>query len=143
MDDPDAWFADMLQLPAAAMLPAVAVSIARMDADAVAAVWEAWREYSPTAGASEQAATFAAVLRRGVETVVCTAYPNVAWVAVGMGKPDAVPDGAWELLLNETPLTASLIRLFVHAGTQPVIVHLVQRRGERVPKEERGPFRLP
>jgi hypothetical protein len=125
------------------MLPAVAVPLARMDADEAAALWDAWRDYAPAARAPEKAARFASILRRGVETAVCTIYPNVAWVAVGEDEPDGVPESVWELLLNETPLTASIIRLLVRAGDAPVIVHLVQRRGERVPKDERGPFRLP
>ncbi len=125
------------------MLPAIAVPLARMDADEAAALWEAWREYAPTAPAAERAAHFASILRRGVETAVCTTYANVAWVAAGEGDPEHVPESAWDLLLNETPLTASIIRLLVHAGERPVIVHMVQRGGERVPKDERGPFRLP
>jgi hypothetical protein len=143
MDDPTDWFTHTLQLPEAAMLPAVGIRLARMDADEIAALWEAWRAYAPTVRHSERAATFAAMLRRGVETAVCAHYPNVAWVAVGTTEADAVPESVWELLLNETPLTASLIRLFVHAGDKPVLVHMVQRRGERVPQAERGPFRLP
>ena len=124
-------------------MPAVAVPLARMDPDDAAALWEAWREYAPGVRVVEQAARFAAVLRRGVETAVCTTYAEVAWVAVGEDEPDGVPESAWELLLNDTPLTASIIRLLVHAGDAPVIVHLIQQRGERVPKAERGPFRLP
>jgi len=143
MDDPVAWFTQTLGLPGAAMLPAIAVPLARMDADEAAVLWEAWREYAPDVYAVERAAQFAAVLRRGVETAVCTAYPEVAWVAVGEDEPDGVPESAWELLLNDTPLTASIIRLLVHAGDAPVVVHLIQRRGERVPKSERGPFWLP
>lgn len=143
MEDPVSWFTRTLELPAPAMLPAVAVPLARMDADEAAEIWAAWREYAPTARSTEKAAKFAAILRRGVETAVCTTYPDVAWVAVGEDEPDGVPENVWELLLNETPLTASLIRLLVHAGAAPVIVHMVQRRGERVPKDERGPFRLP
>ncbi|MDQ6905690.1 MAG: hypothetical protein M3176_02575 [Chloroflexota bacterium] len=143
MDDPVAWFTNTIQLPGTAMLPAVAAPLARMDADEAAALWEAWREYAPGVYAVERAAQFAAVLRRGVETAVCTVYPEVAWVAVGEDEPEGVPESAWELLLNDTPLTASVIRLLVHAGDVPVIVHLIQRRGERVPKDERGPFRLP
>lgn len=143
MDDPVAWFTHTLALPAAAILPAAAVPLARMDADEAAELWATWREYAPSARDPEKAAKFASVLRRGVETAVCTIYPDVAWVAVGEDEPDGVPESAWELLLNETPLTASLIRLLVHAGEAPVIVHMVQRRGERVPKDERGPFRLP
>jgi len=143
LDDPVAWFAHTLELPAPAMLPAVAVPLARMDADEAAALWEAWRDYAPGARAPEKAVRFASILRRGVETAVCTIYPNVAWVAVGEDEPEGVPESVWELLLNETPLTASIIRLLVHAGDASVIVHLVQRRGERVPKDERGPFRLP
>ncbi len=143
MDDPVAWFANTLQLPGAAMLPAVARPLARMDADEAAALWEVWREYAPGVYAVERAAQFAAVLRRGVETAICTTYPEVAWVAVGENEPDGVPESAWELLLNDTPLTASVIRLLVHAGDAPVVVHVIQRRGERVPKDERGPFRLP
>jgi hypothetical protein len=142
VDDPVAWFAHTLRLPGAAMLPAVAVPLARMEPDEAAALWEAWRDYAPTVRAVEQAARFASYLRRGVETAVCTAYPEVAWVAVGEDEPDGVPESAWELLLNDDPLTASIIRLLVHAGDAPVIVHLIQRRGERVPKNERGPFRL-
>lgn len=148
MDDPVAWFTHTLQLPGAAMLPAIAVPLARMDADEAAALWEAWREYVPTVRASERATRFAAVLRRGVETAVCTTYPDVAWVAVGEGEPEAVPESGWHLLLHDTPLTADTIRLLLPAGgsplgSMPVIVHLVQRRGERVPRAERGPFRLP
>jgi hypothetical protein len=143
MDDPVAWFTHTLQLPGPAMLPAIAVPLARMAPDEAAALWEAWRGYTPGGRAVEQAARFASILRRGVETAVCTAYPDVAWVAVGEDEPDGVPESAWELLLNDTPLTASIIRLLVHAGDAPVIVHLIQRRGERVPKDERGPFRLP
>ena len=143
MDDPAAWFAHTLQLPAAAMLPAVAVPLARMDADEAAALWEAWRDFAPTVRASEHAAQFASILRRGVETAICAAYPEVAWVAVGEGDPERVPESAWHLIVNETPLTASVLRILVHAGEAPVIVWPVQRRGERVPREERGPFRLP
>ncbi len=141
MDDPVAWFTSTLQLPQPAMLPAIAVPLARMDADEAAALWDAWRDYVPTARGSERAAAFASILRRGVETAVCTTYPNVAWVAVGAYELDAVPESAWELLLNETPLTASVIRLLIHAR-EHVIVHMLQRRGERVPKDERGPFLL-
>ncbi len=143
MDDPVAWFANTLQLPGEAMLPAVATPLARMDADEAAALWEVWREYAPGVYAVERAAQFAAVLRRGVERAVCAVYLEVAWVAVGENEPDGVPESAWELLLNDTPLTASVIRLLVHAGDAPVVVHVIQRRGERVPKDERGPFRLP
>jgi hypothetical protein len=143
MDDPTDWFAHTLQLPDMAMLPAVGVRLARMDADEAAALWDAWREYAPSVRHLERAAGFAAMLRRGVETAICAVYPNVAWVAVGATVADDVPASDWDLLVNETPLTASLIRLFVHAGDQPVLVHLVQRRGERVPLAERGPFRLP
>jgi len=143
VDDPVAWFTNTLQLPGAAMLSAVAAPLARMDADEAAALWEAWREYAPGVYAVERAAQFAAILRRGVETAVCTVYPEVAWVAVGEDEPEGVPESAWELLLNDTPLTASVIRLLVHAGDAPVVVHSIQRRGERVPKPERGPFRLP
>ena len=143
MDDPTDWFAHTLQLPEMAMLPAVGVRLARMDADEAAALWDAWREYAPSVRHLERAASFAAMLRRGVETAICAVYPNVAWVAVGAAVADDVPASDWDLLVNETPLTASLIRLFVHAGDQPVLVHLVQRRGERVPQAERGPFRLP
>ncbi len=46
---PIAWFAHTLELPGPAMLPAVAVPLARMDADEAAELWEAWREYAPTA----------------------------------------------------------------------------------------------
>jgi hypothetical protein len=143
MDDAIAWFVHTLELPGAAMLPAVAVPLARMDADEAAELWEAWREYAPIARVPEKAVRFASILRRGVETAVCTTYANVAWVAVGEDEPDGVPESVWELLLNETPLTATIIRLLVHAGEAPVIVHMVQRHGERVPKDERGPFRLP
>jgi hypothetical protein len=143
MNDPTDWFAHTLQLPEMAMLPAVGIRLARMDADEIAALWQAWRDYAPSVRHVERAATFAAVLRRGVETAVCAVYPNVAWVAVGATAASDVPESGWELLLNETPLTASLIRLFVHAGSEPVLVHMVQRRGERVPQAERGPFRLP
>ncbi|MGI8691217.1 MAG: hypothetical protein ACR2M3_21770 [Thermomicrobiales bacterium] len=143
MDDPVAWFTQTLRLPGAAMLPAIAVPLARMEPDEAAALWVAWREYTSGVDAVEQAARFASILRRGVETAVCTAYPDVAWVAVGDDEPDGVPESAWELLLNDTPLTASIIRLLVHADDAPVVVHLIQRRGERVPKDERGPFRLP
>lgn len=125
------------------MLPAVAVPLARMDPHEAAGIWAVWREYAPGARDLEKATKFASILRRGVETAVCTTYANVAWVAVGEDEPDGVPESVWELLLNETPLTASIIRLLVHAGEAPVVVHLVQRRGERVPKDERGPFRLP
>lgn len=143
MDDPADWFAHSLLLPDVAMLPAVGIRLARMETDEIAALWEAWRAYAPTVRHSERATTFASVLRRGVETAVCAVYPNVAWVAVGATEVDAIPESGWELLLNETPLTASLIRLFVHAGDAPVLVSIVQRRGERVPQVERGPFRLP
>jgi len=143
MDDPVAWFTQTLQLPGAAMLPAIAVPLARMEPDEAAALWAAWREYAPGVYAVERAARFASILRRGVETAVCTAYPDIAWVAVGEDEPDDVPESAWELLLNDTPFTASIIRLLVHADDAPVIVYLIQRRGERVPKDERGPFRLP
>ena len=143
MDDATEWFAHTLDLPEMAMLPAVGIRLARMDADEAAALWEAWRAYAPTVRHIERAATFATMLRRGVETAVCAVYPNVAWVAIGETEADTVPASGWDLLLNETPLTASLIRLFVHAGTEPVLVHMVQRRGERVPQAERGPFRLP
>jgi hypothetical protein len=143
MDDAAAWFAHTLELPAPAMLPAVAVPLARMDADEAAELWAAWREYAPNARDPVKAVRLASILRRGVETAVCTTYANVAWDAVGVDEPDGVPESVWELLLNETPLTASIIRLLVHAGEAPVIVHKVQRRGERVPKDERGPFRLP
>lgn len=143
MDDFVVWFAQTLELPAPAMLPAVAVPLAQMDADEAAELWAAWREYAPSARDPEKAAKFASIVRRGVETAVCTIYPDVAWVAVGEDEPEGVPESVWELLLDETPLTASLIRLRVHAGDAPVIVHMVQRRGERVPKDERGPFRLP
>jgi hypothetical protein len=142
LEDPTAWFAHTLAMPGAAMLPAIAVPLARMDADEAAALWEAWREYAPRAGTVERAARFASILRRGVETAVCTTYPDVAWVAVGEDDPENVPESAWDLILNETPLTASVIRLLVHAGERPVVVHMVQRRGERVPRNERGPFRL-
>ncbi len=143
MDDPVVWFAQTLQLPGATMLPAIAAPLARMEPDEAATLWAAWREYAPGVYAVERAARFASILRRGVETAVCTAYSDVAWVAVGEDEPDGVPESAWELLLNDTPLTASIIRLLVHADDAPVIVHLIQRRGERVPKAERGPFRLP
>jgi hypothetical protein len=143
MNDPADWFAHTLRLPEAALLPAVGIRLARMEAEEIAALWEAWQEYASTVRHIERAAAFAALLRRGVETAVCAHYPNVAWVAVGATEADAVPESAWELLLNETPLTASLIRLFVHAGDAPVLVQMVQRRGERVPHAARGPFRLP
>ncbi len=143
MDDPTDWFAHTLQLPEAAMLPAVGIRLARMDAEEIAVLWEAWQAYAPTVRHVERAATFAAVLRRGVETAVCAVYPNVAWVAVGATTAEEVSESGWELLLNETPLTASLIRLFARAGDRPVLVRMVQRRGERVPQAERGPFRLP
>lgn len=143
MDDPTDWFARTLALPEAAMLPAVGVRLARLDTEQAIIVWAAWRAYYPSVRHVARAATFAAMLRRGVETVVCAAYPEVAWVAVGETDADAVPESGWDLLPSETPLTASLIRLFVHAGEQPILVHLVQRRGERVPHDERGPFRLP
>ncbi|MGI8856317.1 MAG: hypothetical protein ACR2JW_11245 [Thermomicrobiales bacterium] len=143
MEDPIDWFVETLELPGPAMLPAIAVPLARMDADEAAELWEAWREYVPAARSPEKATRFASILRRGVETAVCTDYANVAWVAVGEDEPDGVPESVWELVLNETPLTASVIRMLVHAGEAPVIVHMVQRRGERVPKDERGPFRLP
>src|SRR4051812_41542046 len=83
LDDPTAWFAHTLELPGPAMLPAVAVPLARMTPDEAVEIWEAWRAYAPTARAAERAETFASILRRGVETVVCTAYPDVAWVALG------------------------------------------------------------
>jgi hypothetical protein len=143
MDDPTDWFAHTLQLPRVAMLPAVGIQLARLDADEAAALWESWRAWAPTVRHVERAATFAAILRRGVETAVCAVYPNVAWVAVGATEAEDVPEDGWELLLNETPLTASLIRLFIHVGNERVLVHMVQRRGERVPQAERGPFRLP
>ena len=143
MNDPTDWFAHTLQLPEMAMLPAVGIRLTRMEADGAAALWEAWRDYAPTVLHMERAATFAAMLRRGVETAVCAVYPNVAWVAIGATETWDVPDSGWDLLLNETPLTASLIRLFVHAGDEPVLVRMVQRRGERVPQAERGPFWLP
>lgn len=143
MDDPTDWFVHSLELPEVAMLSAVGIRLARMDAEEIAALWEAWRAYAPTVRHIERAATFATLLRRGIETAVCMHYPNVAWVAVGATEAEDVPESGWELLLNETPLTASLIRLFVHAGSEPVLVYLVQRRGERVPLAERGPFQLP
>lgn len=143
MDDPTDWFAHTLALPEAAMLSAVGVRLARMDAEEAAALWEAWRAYFPDVRHVARAAEFAAMLRRGVEVAVCAAYPEVAWVAVGESDADAVPESGWGLLPSETPLTASLIRLFVHAGERHVLVHFVQRRGERVPRDERGPFRLP
>jgi hypothetical protein len=143
MNDPTDWFAHTLELPEVAMLPAVGIRLARMEADEIVALWEAWQVYAPTVRHIERTAIFAATLRRGVETAVRGVYPNVAWVAVGATEAEAVPESGWDLLVNETPLTASLIRLFVHAGTQPVLVLMVQRRGERVPQAERGPFRLP
>ena len=142
LDDSTAWFAQTLQLPAPAMLPAVAVPLARMTPDEAVEIWTAWREYAPSARSAEKAEAFASVLRRGVETVVCTAFPDVAWVAVGE-QDGRVPESAWHLLVNDAPLTASMIRILVHAGDQAVLVHAVQRRGERVPRDERGPFLLP
>ncbi len=125
------------------MLPAVAVPLAQMTPDEAVEIWAAWRDYAPSARSAEKAEAFASVLRRGVETVVCTAFPDVAWVAVGEEPGGRVPESAWHLLVNDAPLTASMIRILVHAGDQTVLVHAVQRRGERVPRDERGPFLLP
>ncbi len=143
MDDATDWFAHMLALPEAAMLSAVGVRLARLDAEGAVALWEAWRAYFPGVRHVAQAAKFATMLRRGVEAAICAAYPEVAWVAVGESDADAVPESGWDLLPSETPLTASVIRFFVRAEAQAVLVRFVQRRGTRVPRDERGPFRLP
>jgi hypothetical protein len=39
MNDPTDWFAHTLELPEVAMLPAVGIRLARMEADEIAALW--------------------------------------------------------------------------------------------------------
>ncbi len=136
------WFTYTLALPDAAMYPAVAVKLARLNPDDAEALWQSWRHYAPTAPDPARAATFAAGLRRGVERVACAGAPHLAWVSVGPPR-DAIPDSAWVLLTSGVPLSASLVRLLAGAGSEPVTVIAVQRGGERVPQDERGPFLLP
>lgn len=141
-DDPRAWFAHTLALPQVAMQPAVAVKLARADADDAVALWEAWREYAPEAHTSACAPTFAAMLRRGVETMACIAYPQIAWVYTGPLPAEHIADSDWELLVGEMPLTASAVRLLAGAPHARIVVAHVQRDGERVPRDARGPFVL-
>ncbi len=139
------WFGQTLRLPERAMLPAIATKLARGDADDAVDLWGAWRAYvgeTPGVLADPRAHAFAATLRRPVETLACTAYADVAWVASWRGVPDAVPDLAWELLVSNTPLTASTLRPRVGEPGMPLVVSRVQAGGKRLPGAERGPFIL-
>ena len=141
----DEWFTHTLRLPEGSMFPAVAVKLARGDAEDAVALWEVWRAYvqtTPGMIADARARVFAGMLRRGVETLACTAYADVAWAAAWRGTPDAVPEFVWDLLVSETPLTASAIRARAAQPGMPLIVARVQGNGERLPLAARGPFLL-
>jgi len=140
------WFRQTLRLPERAMLPAVAVQLARGDAEDAVALWGAWRAYvgeTPGVLADAHAHALAAILRRGVENLACAIYTDVAWAAQWRGATDAVPDLAWDLLVSDTPLTASALRPRVSEPGMPLVVSRVQAGGKRLPDAERGPFVLP
>ena len=118
---PTAWFAHTLELPGPAMLPAVAVPLARMDAGrgggtlggvagvcarrAVPPSRRSVRVHSPARGGNGR-------------------LHRLPGCRLGRGRRGRtgrrVSESVWELLSTTTPLTASMIRLLVHAGDRPV-----------------------